>query len=85
MYQDMYQRLSHNLPAVPPAAAPYAPDQSASYGAPRYGGLDQVSPPQAARTPAQPSFTGPASSYSKTLAGAPSLGGPGSRSAAGRR
>ena len=77
----MYQRLSHNLPAVPPPApSSYGPDQSGGYGAPRYG-LEQVSPPQA-RTPAQhfPSSM----SAGKGLSGAPSLGGPGARSAARR-
>ena len=88
MYQDMYQRLSHNLPAVPPPAgsAPsYAPDMSgSSRGAPHFGSLEQVSPPHA-RTPAQPSFSSSLQMGSRTLAGAPSLGGPGSRTASGRR
>ena len=78
MYQDMYQRLSHNLPAVPPATtSSFAPDQTASsFTAPRYGSLEQVSPPHA-RTPAQPLSA--SLSSSKSLLGAPSMGGAGSR------
>jgi hypothetical protein len=76
MYQDMYQRLSHNLPAVPPAAS--FPDMGS---APRFG-VEQVSPPQASRAPlSQPMYSSLPSG--KTLP--PSMGGPGSRSTGGRR
>jgi hypothetical protein len=76
MYQDLYTRLSQNmpLPDAPPAPAP----ASASYYGSNYGGaVQQVDAPTPG--PSYGSRAAPASALASSKTLPPSLGGPGSR------